>query len=80
MANAPLMNGTPARGVVLTLYIGMFDSGWGQPGSWFGGSPMTWTVASDSLDINALLALAQTLQFPSMLPPLHGATPEPYFK
>jgi DNA-binding CsgD family transcriptional regulator len=66
-------------GLVLTLYVGRFGSGWGQDGSWFSGSPMTYSIASDSLDLETLIAIAESVSFPPMLQPLNDATPESIF-
>lgn len=66
-------------GLVLTVFVGRFGSGWGQEGSYFSGSPMEYSVGSDSLDLEELIAVAESVTFPEMLTPLRGATPEPYY-
>lgn len=66
--------------LALTFYLGRFSSGWGQEGSWFSGSPMEYTVASDSLSLDELISIAESVEFPAILDPHEGYEPEPYFE
>jgi hypothetical protein len=71
------------RGVyrsIVTLFIGRFGTGWGEEGSSFSGSPMTYTIASNSLAVQDLVTIAESVAFPAILEPYAGVTPEPYFK
>jgi hypothetical protein len=82
-ANAPLSIATgkvTELGGVLTLYLGKFGSGWGEEGSLFSGSPMEYSIGSDSLSLDELIALVDSVTFPEILKPSNGVTPEPFFK
>lgn len=74
----PALPGAEPR-LALMLFVGRFASGWEREGSWFSGSPMTYSIASDSLDLDALITIAESVTLPTMLAPLNGATPEPFF-
>jgi DNA-binding CsgD family transcriptional regulator len=65
--------------LAVTLYLGRFGSGWGQEGSWFSGSPMEYTIAGDSLSLDELISIAESVTFPDILAPNEGYAPEPYF-
>lgn len=64
---------------ILTLFLGRFGTGWGEEGSFFSGSPMTYTIASDSLGLRDLISIAESVRLPEMLEPSPGVTVEPYF-
>ncbi len=67
-------------GLVLTVYVGRFGQGWGQPGSLFSGSPMEVSIGSDSLDLEMLVTMVNSLTFPEILDPAPGVTPEAFDK
>jgi DNA-binding CsgD family transcriptional regulator len=65
---------------VLTLFLGNFASGWGGEGSWFSGSPMEYSIASDSLGLQELILIAESVTFPEILEPNEGYEPESFFE
>ena len=67
-------------GLVLTVYVGRFGQGWGQPGSLFSDSPMEVSIGSDSLDLETLVTMLNSLTFPEILDPAPGVTPEAFYK
>ncbi len=76
----PSFNPNTDVGGVLTIYVGRFDYGWGQEGSWFSGSPMEYSIGSNSLGLSELVAIAESVTFSAMVEPNEGFSPEPYFE
>ena len=65
---------------MLTIFVGRFKSGWGQDdGSWFSGSPMEYSIGSDSLSLGELVAIAESVTLPNIIEPNEGFAPKPYF-
>jgi DNA-binding CsgD family transcriptional regulator len=64
-------------GAGLVFEVGRFGIGWAisPEGSYFSGSPMSYFVGSDSLSLDELKKIAESVKLPPMLPPLNGATP-----